>query len=424
MIKKIINNKLFKDSFIYVFTDVINKSIPFILLPFLTYYLTPEDYGIIATFNSLVAVTSIFIGLSIQGAISVNYYKLNKKELAQYVGNVIYILLVSFLFVSLIIIIFNNYLSKKIDLPFNWLIIAVTMSFTSFFVILNLSLWLVEQKPKYYGSFQIGETIIKLGLSLYFIIVLTMSWEGRIYGVFIGGSITALTSIYLLYKRNYLDFTFRKDYIKDALSFGIPLIPHQLSFWLRSGAIIFILAYIVGKKETGLYNIGSQFVIPISVLTAAFNKAWAPYLYRKLSKNPTLNTKHKIIKFTYLYFVGILILAYIITLVVPFLINLLLEKSFSESYVYVKYLAFAAAFQGMYFMVVNYIFFEKKTKYLAYITFFSSIINVSLAYYLITKNGAIGAAQAYLATSILTFFLVWYYSNKIYKMPWIFKIKI
>ena len=249
-----------------------------------------------------------------------------------------------------------------------------------------------------------------------------MSWQGRAYGMLAGSVLSAILSVIILYKRGYLKMEFYKPYINDALHFGLPLIPHQLSFWLRSGAIIFILMYLVGEKETGLYNVGNQFVIPLMVLTAAFNKAWAPYLYRKLSNEPNIDNKKRIVRFTYYYFIGILILALLLALIAPLIIKIVLNERFHNAYVYIAYLAFAAAFQGMYYMVVNYIFYTKKTKYLAYITFFSSIINISLAYWLISINGAIGAAQAFLISSIISFGLVWFYSNKVYRMPWNFNI--
>jgi len=52
----IFNHKLFKNSLVYTGTNVINKAIPFFLLPIMTRYLTPTDYGIVATFNVLLAV--------------------------------------------------------------------------------------------------------------------------------------------------------------------------------------------------------------------------------------------------------------------------------------------------------------------------------------------------------------------------------
>ena len=419
-IKNILTNKLFKDSFVYVISDVINKGIPFLLLPVLTHYLTPEDYGILATFNSLVAVLAIFIGLSIQGAVSVNYYKYSKSELANYIGNVLYILFSTFLLSIFFITLFNHYLQDKLGLEYIWMIAATGLALSLFLVLINLSLWLVEQKPKLYGSYQIFETALKLGLSLLFIIVFSMTWKGRVLGMLIGGGVSAFLSLIILYRRGYLHFAYNKKYIKDALHFGVPLVPHSLSFWLRSGAVIFILSYLVGKKNTGLYNVGNMMVIPLSVLTVAFNKAWAPYLYRKLSKNISILEKKKIVKFTYMYNIAVLLLAYVLYLIAPFIIEWFLDPKFKDSAIYIKYLAFALAFQGMYFMVVNYIFYEKKTKYLAYITFITSIVNVMLAYVLIKKNGAIGAAQAFLITSILNYILVWFYSNKVYKMPWNF----
>ena len=363
-------------------------------------------------------VTVMFITLSMSGAVSVNYYKLVKDELAKYVGNVLNISFLSFIIVLVIVTLLRGILFEKIGFSYSWLIIATSMSFMSFITVLNLTLWLVEQKPKNYSLFQIGETIIKLGLSLYFVILLAMSWQGRIYGMFIGTIISALVSLYFIYRRGYLTLNVNKEYIKDALGFGIPLIPHQLSFWFKSGAIVFLLSYFVGNKETGLYNVGLMLVLPLGVLTNAFNKAFSPYLYRKLSSKPLMSEKLNIVKFTYSYFVGVNLLAFALILVAPFVIDIFLDVKFADSYIYVVYLAFGAAFQGMYLMVVNYIFYIKQTKYLTYITFVSSVVNVALAYFLINKNGTVGAAQASLVASMLTFLGVWYYSNKVYSMPW------
>jgi len=53
----------------------------------MTRYLTPTDYGIVATFNVLLAVMVAFVGLSMNGAVNVNFFKLNKDELKKYIGN-------------------------------------------------------------------------------------------------------------------------------------------------------------------------------------------------------------------------------------------------------------------------------------------------------------------------------------------------
>ncbi len=88
-------SKVVKDSMIYTFSDVVNMSIPFLLLPILTKYLSPEDYGSLNVFTSFVAGLSIIITLKVESAVNVNFYKLPKNELSIYIGNTILISLIS-----------------------------------------------------------------------------------------------------------------------------------------------------------------------------------------------------------------------------------------------------------------------------------------------------------------------------------------
>ena len=97
-----------------------------------------------------------------------------------------------------------------------------------------------------------------------------------------------------------------------------------------------------------------------------------------------------------------------------------MDEKFKSSIQYIIYFAIAFAFQGMYFMITNYIFYVKKTQILSYITFSTAIFHIGLLYILINLNGAIGAAQASLVSFFITFILTWYLSNKVYSMPWSF----
>ena len=82
-----------KNTFFYVFFEVINKAMPFLLVPILTHYFTPKDMGLVAEFTATVGILTILIGLNVHGAISVSFIKLNKNELSIYNYNVILILL-------------------------------------------------------------------------------------------------------------------------------------------------------------------------------------------------------------------------------------------------------------------------------------------------------------------------------------------
>ncbi|MFA9372816.1 MAG: lipopolysaccharide biosynthesis protein [Poseidonibacter sp.] len=412
-------NKLLKNSIIYILGDTLNKATLFLLLPILTRYLTPEDYGLISIFTVSISVFAIFTGLNIQGAINVNYFKLTKEELQVYIGNCIVLLHISTLFVFIIIGLFHSFILENLSLTIEWLFVAVLLAYGQFLTTINLILWIVEQRPKEYSIYQILQTVIITALTLFFVIVYDMKWEGQFLAITLGTLFFSIVSFIFIVKRGYLRFTINKAYIVDALKFGIPLIPHALSGVMKTGADRIIIMSILGSVATGIYTVGFQVGMVIGVLVAAFNKAWAPYLFRVLSNSPTIKDKVKIVKFSYLYFVGILIFAFLFSYISTLLIPIILGESFVSSSELIIYFAIAFAFDGMYYMVTNYLFFIKKTDVLAYVTFGVSIIHLFLLVYLIKLNGLLGAAQAGVISYAITFFLVWYLANKYYPMPWL-----
>ena len=71
-------------------------------------------------------------------------------------------------------------------------------------------------------------------------------------------------------------------------------------------------------------------------------------------------------------------------------------------------------FQSLYFLYTNYLFYYKKTKVLAMITFLGAILNLILNYILIKKLGVIGVAYSTAITYLLFFITVVIVSKKIY----------
>lgn len=419
------NKRLFTNSFVYVISDVLNKSIPFMMIPILTRYLTPDDYGLVSIFIVIVSIFSIFTGLNIHGAINVNFFKMDKEVLKNFIGNCIIILNVSTLIIMFITLLTYLFFSEKFYLTLDLIILAIFLAFSQFLTTINLLLWIAEERPKEYGIYQIIQTLIITGLTIIFIIGFGMKWEGQILAMSIGTFTFSMLSIFFIIKRGYLISTPNIYHIKDALKFGIPLIPHTLSGLAKNGADRLIIMSLLGATITGIYSVGYQIAMVIGVLATAFNKAWSPYLFKVLSSEPTYSEKLKIVKFSYLYFIGILlfsiIFAYLVELVLPYFVG----TSYLDASKIIIYLSIAFAFDGMYYMITNYIFYVKKTHLLSYVTFLSSLIHIALFYYFIKINSIVGAAQANLISFLLTFLVVWYLSHKVYPMPWlkIFKLR-
>lgn len=410
-------NKLFINAIIYTLAEVVNKVVPFLLLPVLTRYLTPSDYGTVSTYAAFIGILSVFIHLSMPGSVTINYFKLEREELCVYITNILLILSITTSIAFVIVFIFHFELIAKLDIPLEWLIIGVISTFAQFLTSLNLVLWRAEQNPKAFALYQFLQMLLNNILILIFVIGFSMGWRGQLIGQTAAILLFSFISLAFIYRRGYLKFIFKKKHIKDALGFGIPLVPHSLSGWFKTGIDRIFLTTLLGTATTGLYAVGYQFGMILGIIALAFNNAYTPYLFDKLS-DITDHEKKELVKLTYIYFCVILVIAATISFLSPWIITNFLNKAYVDSIKFVSWITFGYAFQGMYFMVVNYIFYLKKTHRLVSITFLSGLLHTALSYFLIKKNGALGSAQATTISFFVTFVLVWLLSAKLYPMPW------
>lgn len=420
MINKVLKSSLFKSAGIYGGTSIINAAIPFLMMPILTRAMHPSDYGIVSMFGVLMSFSAPFVGLSVHSAIGRQYFNKEDIDLKVYITNCFLILLISTLIFAAIVFLFAEQISKLAVFPKSWIWYVILTSFCMFIATITLILWQVQSKPVFYGIFQVSNTFINVIFSLWFVVLLKWTWQGRIMAQVITAVIFAIVSLYILYRNNWFKFEFNKKYIDNALRFGIPLIPHTLGAIIMSMSDRMFITNMVGLSATGLYAVGYALGNIIGFAENAFNMAYSPWLFDKLNKNDEA-IKRKIVKFTYLYFAAILLMALFMAFVAPYFLSFFVGPKFFGAQVFVFWIAVSFAFGGMYKMVVNYIFYVEQTKILAWITFSSALINIALNFFLIKQFGAVGAAMSTCFVSIFFFFFTWIFSNKVYKMPWLLK---
>ena len=413
-----LKGKLFGDAGIYLGANILNSGIPFLLLPILTRVLTPTDYGTVAMFGIVLSVLGAFTGLSVNGAISIRYFQLEKKVLAEYIGTCVSILVICTSIIFLLVAFFGVRLASLTGVPKDWLLVAVVVSSFQFLGNISLALWQVSGEPKKYGTFQISQSLINATISLVFILVVGMAWEGRVLGQSVAPILFGIMALWLLYKEDLLRFPngWRSHSI-DALKFGVPLIPHVIGGLLIVAADRFIIVRLLDVSQAGIYMVALQVGQALGLITASFNKAYAPWLMKNLTK-PTEALRIIIVRGTYLYFIIIIVVAAIFGLSVPLFLGFFVGESFQSAGALVIYISLGFAFEGCYYMVTNYIFFESKTKFLAYVTFIIGLINILLTFILVDYNGIAGAGQAFMLTQGTLFIATWWLAQKVHPMPW------
>jgi O-antigen/teichoic acid export membrane protein len=387
------------------------------VLPVLTRYLTPTDYGIVSMMGVLVGVAGPFIGLNIHGAISVKYFGSGRAEIARYVGNCFVLLCASTAAVSMVFWLFARPISAAAAFPRDWLPIVIIISISQFVILVLLTLWQVEDRPVWYGAFQVLQAVLNIGLTILLVVGLHLNWQGRVEAQAASVLLCAVIAFVVLRRMGWLRFSYDSSDLQHALKFGVPLIPHAIGALLIAQTGRIFITNMVSVADTGVYMVGYQLAMVVELLAASFNKAYVPWLYSRLSIGEP-RVKRRIVKLTYAYFAAILVFAASLSVLLPSVVSFVVGKDFAAAGQYTAWIALGFAFSGMYYMVANYIFYAGATHILAWITLATAAMNILFNYVLITMNGAVGAAQASALAMFMSFALTWMLSARVYAMPW------
>lgn len=420
MLSKFKGNTLLAGSAVYLVSNILNAIIPFALLPVLTRYLSPEEYGELAMFQTLLGVLAAFVGLSMYGAAGRKFYEgdLGKEDLAEFIGACLQILVITSLISLLVLLAFSGQFSDWLGLDKQWIILAVLVSAATVIIQLRLGQWQVRKQAFKYGVLQVSQSLINVLLSLAFVVVLLDGAGGRISAQVWAAVIFAFVSLWLLKRGNLLSFlSWRPDYIREALSFGVPLIPHVGGMFLLASVDRFVINSELGLGQTGIYMVAAQFAATLALIFDAINKAYVPWLFERLKRSQE-DEKLKIVRFTYGWYALILCGAALAFIVGPWLITFVAGEEYARAGDVVGWLALGQVFGGMYLMVTNYIFFSKRTGLLSLVTVASGLINVGLLLVFIDRFGLEGAAYAFCVAMGIRFLLTWVVAQRRYAMPW------
>lgn len=415
------NNNLLYGTVIYLGSNILNAAIPFVLLPVLTRYLTPAEYGEVAMFQALLGALGAFVGLGVVGAASRKYYDdgCTNEEMAGYIGTCFQVLIISSIVVLIPVYIVRENLSVWLGLDKLWVSWAVALSVFMVLVNMRLGQWQIRKKAGKFAAMQVAKSVLEMALSLLFVVVLLFGSDGRISAQILAAVFFSILAIWLLRRDGLLRIkVWNTNYYKEIMKYGIPLIPHVGGAFLLASADRFVISAELGISDAGVYMVAVQVAMGAALIFDAINKAYVPWLFEKLKENK-LYQKKRIVKYTYLWFLVILIGAFAGFFAGPPLVTLLAGPGYEKAGDIIGWLLLGQSFGGMYLMVTNYIFYSRRTGLLSLVTVTSGMINFILLLFFVKLIGLEGAAIAFAIAMAVQFLLTWWASHKRHPMPWL-----
>jgi len=415
-------NSLLKSTAIYTITDGISKGLAFLTLPIISRYLVPEELGIAANFDVFQNILMLLAGQAVVNAMPYFYYGKSKKEQSETITCMLMIVLFSNVFFSVLILLGTGLLKSYLCIGLLLQLLTIVSVIAHLISNLSLVLFRLEDKPYKFAGMQILQTSIYITLLVVLVVELHMSAFGKILSSIISFSAVALIHFFLIFKRGYLIFTIKTDTLKNLIKFGLPLLPHSLSFWFKSGFDKIIITAYCGLATNGIYSMALSFCAFYTIFNTAFSNSYIPYLQKRISTFIPENIqseKKKLVYFSYKMMGGFFILSAFVVGACWIAMKYILDPQYSDSFQFVPWIILGLTFNSIYGLVIQYPYSVKKTFGLGIITFTGSLMQLLLTYILVLSIGVDGIKISYVAGSFIIMMGVWIYSNRVYPMPWL-----
>lgn len=420
--------KLFSQTVIYGLGIMLNKSVSFILLPLYTKYFHPEQIGLFALIQSV----SLFLGVVYMFGVETSFMKFFIDAKSDETKSEIYSSSLIFLSCSSIILSFLIYFnSGNIAGFFNFseinesqylIKVLSVLMFADTIYRFPLLLFRAQLNTKTFALINLLTFIINIIFNIIFIVFIKTGVEGIFYSYIVSVTVTFISGLFLTKK--YLTMKISVSKIKELLIFGNKFIYIGLFILLIDISDRFFLKYFFDESVVGIYSANYRLASVMSLIIAAFRFSWTPY-FLNLSEN-TDNKKIISTIFTYYIFAGLLLF-----LTFSLLLDSFVKISiFGYSFLDVNYwsglkivpvVLLAYFFSGLFATLNAAPFFTNNTDSILVITLAGLVINIIFNFILIPNMGISGAALSTLITYFTMFVIIYYYSQKIYKIQYEWK---
>lgn len=406
--------RLIKHTIVYGIGGMLGKFIGFLMIPIYTRFLTTTDYGILELIDvsSYIIFEILVLGISFS---ILRFYHLydNQIDKNKVVSTAI---IFSILNSVLIILILSNFTREISEIIFktdrySYLlkIVLIAILFEGGYIPALDSLR-AKGKSTVYTLISISRLVAGLSLNIYFVVILRKGVVGILYSRLIINFFTFIFLVPMVLREVKIRFDIKK--LKEMLCYSIPFVPASFAMYVLHFMDRFLLGRFSNLKIVGLYSLGHKFGMILSVLiTGPFYLMWSSFMFEVAKKENAKKIYARVL--SYFTFIAVFF-GLALSVLIKDVLKIMAAPSFFDAHKVTPLILLGYIFFGAYFVFQVGICIEKKTKWLAIITWIGGVTSVGINLILIPKYNMIGAG----VTNTISFFVMslccYFISNKLY----------
>ena len=394
-----------KASIAYTIANLFTKGLSIVATPIYTRLMSPEQIGVVTTFTSWSMIINVFATLTLtSGGFSIAMVEYPNRR-NEYISSIFGL---SFLSASIclgIYLSFSSYINELLGLT-TYQMMAMLCAFL---VVPCTNYWICKQRYEFKFKsvliITIAQSFLTLISSILTVIVAKKAGNKNLGEIrTIAMNVIPITfgfvfAVIVLIKGKKV---FDKGFWLFSLKINLPLMVHSLAKHVFDVSDRLMIDKLRGKSEVGIY--GTLYGISsISLIVwNSINASLVPLTFEKLKAKHEYELKNVITVILLFY----AIFASLITLFAPEIIRILTTKVYYNAVYMMPPVAAGIYLTSLYNVYSNVILYTKKTWMIMISTMISSVVNITLNYWLIPSFGYIAAAYTTLGSYVLLTILI------------------
>lgn len=368
--------------------------------PLIAMNMQPYDYAITGFYTSFSTLISPLIVFYMLHYYTKRYYEVDEKDRIALKSTLIKSLIYfsGFLSVLSFLALAIYYFIADIGESFPFMPYAFLMVFSiplTGLYTLTLSDYRMSKKSLDFFKISITYGVSLVLANLIFVVCLKWGALGKLLAPFL---VNLIFFVYCLWKyKDLLSTKFDKENFRTIILFCYPLTLAAMLTFFTNGYDRVLLEKYGNINELGIYVVGIQMATYISVFQNAISNTFQPDLYQAIVKK----NNSKLLKVITLQIgtTGVVVLCFI--LLAPFLIDILTAGRYIESIKYAQIAALSTLSSAMYYVVSQITIARGLTKIPLINKVITSIVCISMFYFLITRWGYVGGAWGLVLSHIV-----------------------
>lgn len=403
-----IHSKTLVNGSLFSLFSFFGQGVGFVLLILLANYIQPTEYGHLSLFTTVVTFVGFVVAFATRGYPGITYFHKEPEEFKHDFSATVFLGLLTMIMFAITVLLFGEWLSIKLELSVQLLWYIIVIAFFNHTYLLQQDYLRIKERVLEYGIYNCSNAVLNFVLSLLLVISFNQSWMGRINASLLCTVMFGIISCIFFFRNDLVRIHIPWKSYRDALVWGLPMMPHAAIGWLRQGLDRYIINFFYSVYEVGVFSFAMNLANIIIMIGAAFNSTNSVTFYQILSDKVLTNEqkKTKLNRQTHIIFLIYLAATAAVLLSMTLLTHIALPK-YRESIPFMWVLAINGLGNCIYFLYCNYLFYYNKTRALMYITFGTSLLHVFLSFAL-TRYSIYCTALVYgLTMALMTSLVIW-----------------